>query len=214
MHSYFRAEIIFNNVRKIFLIGYNKCATRSICNFIGKANNINEDQIHHHRRGQIASHIFSDIHNNLPILSRYPRINNVIVFADLENTSSTNGGLPIMANEYFKEIYAQYPDAYFILNYREVDDWITSRYNHNASLGHRGYFRTWKKLYKISEKEILEMWKVNFLNHIDNVRKFFDDESRKNQLLEFHINKDSHTKIIEFLDQLDFPNDVKMNRIK
>ena len=30
-----------------------------------------------------------------------------------------------MANEYFKEIYAQYLGAYFILNYREVDDWIT-----------------------------------------------------------------------------------------
>ena len=66
----------------------------------------------------------------------------------------------------------------------------------------------------LSEKEILEMWRTNYFNHIDNVRKFFDDESRKNQLLEFHINKDSHKKIIKFLDELDFPSNVKMNRIK
>ena len=199
-------------MKKIFLIGFNKCATRSITNFIAKANNINKEQVHHHRQGEIASHIFSDVHTNTPLLSRYPNIDDVIVFADMENSSQTNGALPIMGYEFFEEIYNAYPNAYYILNYRNCEDWIESRTNHNAHLGHHRYINRWKKLYKVDENEIIDMWRKSFHAHIKNVRDFFQGDKSK-QLLEYHINNDSRSKIVEFLDQLDFPKDAKLGRI-
>jgi hypothetical protein len=207
-------ENINNKEKKIFLIGYNKCATRSICNLLEQSYNIKSEQVHHHRKGEIASHIFSDIHNNVSILSRYPRINNVIAFADLENVSKTNGGLPIMANEYFKEIYACFPCAYYILNIRNVDDWLISRINHNASLGHHSYLKRWKKLYKIKDEEVIEMWRNSYIQHTQNVKNFFVDD-RKRSLLIYDIDNDNPSKIVSFLsDSYVFPHTIKMPKIK
>ena len=201
------------NTNKIFQIGFNKCATRAICNFIGNAHNIDDEHIHHHRRGEIASHIFSDIHNGVKPLSRYPRVDEVRMFADMENVSRTNGGIPIMAYEYFKELYDAYPNSKFILNIRNKEDWIESRINHNSNLGHLSYIKRWKKLCKISENEVLELWENHWDEHIQQVENFFKGD-KEHQLLTYHINNDHHSKIVSFLDELDFPKSARMRIIK
>ena len=197
------------NKSKIFQIGFNKCATTTISKLLEKATGVGHSQVHHYMAGEIASHIHSDINNNIVPLSRYQHICNtrggdeeIIAYLDMENVFHTNGGLPIYAYEYFQELYEAYPNSKFILNIRKFKDWKQSRTNHN----HGRYLEKYKYLTLQSTKQVNESWKRHFYSHIDKVMNFFD-KNDKESLLIYDIDKNELSEIVDFLkDDLTFPN--------
>ena len=95
----------------------------------------------------------------------------------------------------YKELMVKYPDAIFILNFRNIKGWVLSRVNHgiiyktifNLDKVHEW---TWNWSYPISEEGILQ--RILFRNnHIKEVLNDFNDESLKDRLIILDIdNKD------------------------
>ena len=104
--------------------------------------------------------------------------------------------------EYFKEFYKMYPNSKFILNIRNVDNWIKSRCNHNFNNGFKiNYLEMVKSQSNLTSEQVIEKWKNDFNNHVNNVIEYFSD--KKNKLIVFDIEKDSIDKIINFLPELE-----------
>lgn len=101
------------------------------------------------------------------------------------------------------KMFRQYPNAKFILNVRNDENWVKSIskwgeirkfYTNNTSLGIKG-----------DTDEDLKNW---FNQHIERVKKFFED--KKDKLLVFDIEKDSVEKLNTFTNL----HDVKQFPIK
>lgn len=85
---------------------------------------------------------------------------------------------------FYRDIYAAYPDALFILNIRDREDWIVSRINHGGD--QIGRYKTHCALE--SDAQVLDLRRTQFDTHIQNVREFFGD--KPDQLIVFDIDKD------------------------
>lgn len=193
---------------KIFQIGFNKCATVSLTGLIENAaiknlhanraagyNKSNfQEIVRHYDDGAIASSIFSDVMNGLPPLGRYLHVDKCAAFLDMENVYNTYGGLPVYGYEYFRELYHTYPGSRFILNIRDMDDWIESRKKYHGG----SYIGTIMTLTRKSFKQVINDWKRHFQNHIDNVKNFFDKHD-SDALLIYDINKHSHELILDHI---------------
>lgn len=79
----------------------------------------------------------------------------------------------------FREYYARYPDALFILNTRPIQNWLVSRYKHAEE--HR-FNACW--CWPMS-KERTNKWITEREEHYSNVLEFFAD--KKDQLLIVNI---------------------------
>lgn len=169
---------------RVFQIGFNRCATRSIAATFRRsgyrATNWDENQLAiaiARRRAR-----FED-----PVLD-YPGTQ---VFADMECVIDANYPL-IEAYKYFDYLYAWHPDAYFILNTRHVDDWIGSRTHH------RGYLSAYMRHYGTQCAEaVTQKWRIDWHEHHARVLRFFAD--KPGRLLEFDIDRDHASRIAKFV---------------
>jgi hypothetical protein len=109
---------------------------------------------------------------------------------DLDNYDAFSDNKDISV---YKELSIKYPDAMFILNIRNIKEWILSRVNHgiiyrtlyNNDANHDW---TWKWAYAISESKILE--KIEFRNtHIQSVLNHFKSRNMMNQLLVLDVDQ-------------------------
>ena len=169
---------------KIFIIGFNKTGTTSLHNFF-QLNNIKSI---HFDNCRLARRIKKNFNENKQLLKDYPKY---IVFSDMEDYKKLN----YAHVEYFKELYYQYPDSKFILNIRNIDNWIKSRNNHLNGF----YAKELCKLLQIDSKQLNDKWRFDYHNHINNVIIFF--KNKKNKLLIFDIEKDNINNIINFLPE-------------
>ena len=110
----------------------------------------------------------------------------------------------IYANElYFKHLAQDYPNSKFILNIRNIENWIQSRLKHqNKILGNYADYLC--KKYNISILQLQEKWRQDFVTHINNVNVFFS--TMPNRLIIFDIEKDNVDKLISFF------HEYKLNR--
>jgi len=176
--------------KKIFVIGFNKCGTSSFHHFF-QQNGIRSlhwgGQNHEENGALILLKNFMLGRDILLGIDTYD------AFSDL---SYANDSIYIEGNRFFKELYSQYPKAYFILNTRPVDKWITSRLRHGAgSLKARSM-----KVYNCNEVELIDLWKDQYLSHSEAVTSFFN--ANGGALLEFDIESDSPQKLVEFLSPI------------
>ena len=165
---------------KIFVIGFNKTGTRSLYNYF-KDNKI--PSIHWHK-GKLAR-VMKKILIKETTNERLRRISCFYRY----------GGLPRQNYAhvtFFKEMEQQYPDAKFILNIRDVENWIKSRNNHD------NYTRDICKILKMTKEELNEKWRNDYKEHIENVISYFSD--KPNKLLVFDIEKDKIDKLNLFSD--------------
>ena len=109
-----------NNLKKIFVIGPNKCGTISLHNFFLQ----NNFKSVHWKSGTVALKILSNISANLNPLSDLDEYDCFIDMYFITN------GLYISPLSLIDHIIKYYPDQIYILNIRKYDDWLNSRNNH------------------------------------------------------------------------------------
>lgn len=177
--------------RKVFFIGFNKCGTKSLhALFEGSGYH----SLHARRKlltGRkinIAQQFAQNLAAGKPILSR---LETGDVFSDLTSLSDRE---VIEACEMYRELYREYPDAYFVLNTRPVEHWIRSRLNHdNPKIG--SFMERYRRATGSTEEQVIERWRQAFERHHEDVRAFFADKGR---FLEFCI-YDDVTALIKFV---------------
>jgi len=207
---------VHSRAPRIFLIGFNRCATRTITTFFRD----NGYASVHWGRGSVAAGIELAEMEGKPLLSYTP---NYLVYGDLEYVSvkrdldkvfkrrvfrrlqsrlEKKDVKPIYAYKKFRELHKQYPGSKFILNIRDVDDWIASRIRFLEN-GYHACDHGWKV--HRSQEELNNCWRAHWDNHISAVRKFFD--SHQGDLLEFNLDKDGPDKFVNFFPEMNL--DVK-----
>jgi cytidyltransferase-like protein len=166
-------NIKFKNFNKIFQIGFNKCGTTSIHQFF--LNN-NIESIHW-EGGKIANEIIKNQSTDNP-LGSYSKYK---VFTDFENPY--NNYYPNLTH--YKLLNEKYPDSIFILNVRDIDDWIQSRINHRIGNGEM-YIDLFKKVNNIkTNEEVIEVWRNQWKQHINSVNDYFKEYDK---FIHFDIN--------------------------
>lgn len=108
---------------------------------------------------------------------------------------------PIYAFKYFKQLYKQYPKSRFILNTRNVTNWVDSRLNFKFSKIDSYQYCRCGYQYHSSIEELKTCWQREWSEHQCNVLAFFDDKPGK--LLVFNIEEDSANKLIDFFSDMD-----------
>lgn len=91
----------------------------------------------------------------------------------------------------FEYIFRWYPDSYFILNTRNIFDWIKSRIRHGV------ISRYCSVLGLPDEEAVRQYWMQEWYMHHANVLSFFAKSPK--QLLVYDIDKHSPEKLTEFL---------------
>ncbi|WP_377190796.1 sulfotransferase [Ruegeria meonggei] len=122
---------------KIFQMGFNKCSTRTFNNFF----EINGVKSVHHAGGALAKSIEKNMAAGLDLIGDFPEYT---AFTDMEFVSDTGY---IAAQRWFQTFHKWHPDAYFILNTRNIKDWISSRLRH----GDGNFLRRFEELYGLSQ---------------------------------------------------------------
>ncbi len=172
---------------RIFQIGFNKCATRSISHFL----DLHGLRSEHWLCGKLAVSIRDAIQNGTKPLAEWPDAN---VFLDMEHIYDADG--PIEGYKYFREIDLAYPEAKFILNTRNMEAWIRSRQKHDDGT----YLEFYRNLYNVSEAEhVFAYWRRDWLSHHLEVLEHFSSEKSR-QLLIWDIDAPDFSKIESFLD--------------
>jgi hypothetical protein len=188
--------------KKIFIIGFNRCGTRTLHYFF-KDNNLKSI---HWDNNNLVDVFENNIKSGNKLLENGKTINKkvnsdcnyseAIVFSDM-----TKNIINKDAKDYYKRLDSDYPNSKFILNIRDVDKWIKSRKKH--SNGRLLYEHM--NFHNCDEKQIEIIWKNMYEKHILDVKDYF--ENRKLDLCIYDIENDTIDKIIEFLK-----NDFILNK--
>lgn len=189
-------------MNKIFQIGFNRCGTRSIFQFF-KKNCTNNLKCLHWERGKLALEIYRNLKRGKKLLEG--PYSNHDVYTDMEAfLSFNNEKIVFFANLEYKLFDKQYPDSKFILNTRNIKNWIASRKRHYGD----EVINFFKEYYKTSDIE--KLWKEQWNEHHEEVVDYFKGT---NKLLIFNIEKDKGDKIVRFFSELNFKNNnfLKIN---
>lgn len=169
-------------INKIFIIGFNKCATRSIHSFF-KGNKIKSYHVGDDWK-RFGDKVELNRANGRRLLSGY---DDYTVFSDAS----------LFVKE-FKELDIQYPGSKFILNTRDKLDWLASRLNHGRPNKNSSYV----KFLNNKNNELLpwfnwvSRWSKEWDEHHNNVYEYF--KNRPQDFLKFNI-KDNPNIIKRFL---------------
>ena len=196
-----------NDGTKIFVIGFNKCATLSLHKLFNEYSEPNLTSIHWNK-----GYLGRDIHRNIsvgrPPLQGYESF---VVFSDMECFISIEDQLKwiFVGSQFFDLLDLHYPGSKFILNTRNMDSWINSRLRHQCDYApmkhgytkrseefiHYSYLH--KTAYKVdSDEQIIQIWKDQWIEHHDNVLTHFI--TRPNDLLVYNIDQDPFAKVSDF----------------
>jgi hypothetical protein len=188
--------------KKIFIIGFNRCGTRTLHYFF-KDNNLKSI---HWDNNNLVDVFENNIKSGNKLLENGKTINKkvnsdcnyseAIVFSDM-----TKHIINKDAKDYYKRLDSDYPNSKFILNIRDVDKWIKSRKKH--SNGRLLYEQM--NFHNCDKKQIEIIWKNMYEKHILDVKDYF--ENRNSDLCIYDIENDTIDKIIEFLK-----NDFILNK--
>lgn len=181
---------------KIFLISFNKCGTGS---FFRLFRGSGIAALHHHlpggpeaKRDPGGSLALAMTRNFM--LARDPLIgiDGYTAYTDLawydEATICEAGRL-------YPYFHRHYPDAYFILAVREVDDWVRSRLSHGGgSLA----ARAGAALGGMSHEQVAALWREQFAAHDAEACDYFAGRPDA-RFLRFDLDRDGSARIAAFL---------------
>jgi hypothetical protein len=162
----------------------------------------------HWHYGLLAQSMHSNLYQHKKILSDL--YISYSVFTDMEcGYNLYHNPSWIYGYKFFQILDEQYPNSKFILNIRDIKNWIESRIQHicyydidymsNPYLLNNPiyYWQAQCNLYKCNNiKELIEIWKKDWYDHINNVIQYFDN--RSNDLLIYDIEKDPFLKFAIF----------------
>lgn len=170
---------------KVFQIGFNKCGTRSLHHLFESAGY----KAVHWERGAIARNIRRSKRLGETPLAPWP---DVVLFSDMELLQPEKFGHFEGAKQ-FAYLHQCFPDAKFILNSRDVEDWLFSRLDHAGGT----YARAFRKHYGLSStRALFDHWRKEWADHFSAVRSYFAHYPGK--LIEFDIKDDPIDRLKEF----------------
>ena len=174
---------------RVFCIGFNKCGTSSLHHLFRKSG-LKSLHCVDQRNKRLAALLM----NNLAFGRRaMAGSEDHHAFSDI----SLNGGqMFIEGCRFFKKFHEDYPDAFFILNTRDCDAWIRSRLRHNLYNDYPTMIDRAKKIFGLSEDEVVDQWRALFRRHHEEVRAHFAGYER---FIEFDIENDAPEKLRDFL---------------
>lgn len=168
---------------KIIQLGFHKCGTSSLSHFLN-ASNI---KTCHWEKGEIAKSFFSRMKKSEPGFLDW---NAYIGFTDTQYFSREIMLEPYKEYEY---IYKFYPDAYYILNTRYIEEWIESRMAHRKG----SVIEVYKSNLNIkTKKDIIDYWRQDWKSYHKSVKTFF--RNKKNFMI-YHINENHPRDLCNFL---------------
>ncbi|WP_187792632.1 glycosyl transferase family 90 [Paracoccus amoyensis] len=148
--------------RKFFQIGFNKCGTT----FIAKLFQMNGIPTLHWLEGRLAEDIaYSKLVGRQPLK---PWADSITAFTDMESVRYLN--MPVV--EAFKEfefLDKSYPGSVFLLNTRDVEDWVISRYMHRDGT----YARAYAQILGVGLIDLADIWADAWNDHIAACRSYF-----------------------------------------
>lgn len=178
---------------KIFIIGFNKTGTRTLHCFF-KDNGLPSI---HWDNNYLVEHFQENLWKGLPLLGRKRVFNKKrntncfykdgVVFSDMTDLRFNKD-----PKDYYKILDVQYPNSKFILNFRDVNDWVKSRMNH-GNLAERQM-----KFHKCDSVENLQkIWIKMYYSHMKDCESYF--QGRDTDFLKFNLYEDGPNEICEFL---------------
>ena len=178
--------------KRIFLIGHNKCGTRSFHNLLRK----NGYKSIHFGNGNLARKVQANFIFSRPLLMGIDRFN---CYTDMEICGE------FYAYRLFPLFDLQYPGSCFVLNTRDVDRWIESRFNHGDGRYAKKYLKRMRESFEnpsLTLDSLRDHWKKAWKRHETDVRRYF--AGRKN-FFEFDItNSDQQAQLCQFLRDTGF----------
>lgn len=172
--------------RKIFQIGFNKTATTSLHHFF-ESNSLKS--VHWDER-RLALKMHANHQNKMSLISGYEEFD---VFSDVEIV--IKGDIRYVSQNLFKELHKEFPDAVFILNTRNVDDWIESRLSHVNKIN---YPEVCMDHYKLTREELINKWKNDYSKHINNVTTYFEKQSN-HAFIHYKVDEAAPHELADFL---------------
>ena len=177
---------------RIFQIGFNKCGTRTIYDFLKK----NGIKSVHFKRGELAKGISENIQSGKPPLEGWDKWTG---YTDMQWVKKTG---VIEACGFYREFAAFYPRSYFILNTRSKDRWIKSRLNHGTGQNYGERYR--QGLGLATMDETIQAWSDMWDRHHEEVAAYFAKTGQ--HFLIYNIEEDRPEKLSDFLSP-DFQTD-------
>jgi hypothetical protein len=198
---------------RIFQVGFNKCGTLSLYNLFQNYCTPTITSVHWNR-GYLARDIHDNILKGCPPLSGYESYS---AYFDMECFRTHNEKISwvSIAKDYFDLLDINYPNSKFILNTRNIDNWINSRIRHMCDFSPMRYGYTerltssvpyleyHKQAYDVdSIEKLIPIWREEWNTHHDNIITHFT--YRPNDLLVFDIEQDPFSKLQDFFTQCGF----------
>ena len=170
---------------KIILIGLNRCATTSF-HMLFQNSGIPSVHWEDDQGLNLAHRMVTNI-----AMGRRPLdgFGTVRAFTDI---AFVNSRFMLDGARFFRELHAAYPDAYFLLNTRNRDDWIASRANHSGGR----YLERCCKANGQTADQVKRGWAHMYDVHHSEVEAFFDDNPR---FLRFDIDRDDPQNVADWL---------------
>ncbi len=172
--------------RPIFQIGFNKCATNSLCEFLTDSG---ISALHWHG-GALALRISRRIQAGQDPIKDFPT---TIGFFDMVHNSPDALLEPYKQFEY---LHSWYPKAIFLLNTRDREKWVSSRLAHEAPNSRARLVTRYAQYLGIPEDEVPDFWRAEWDSHHALVRAYFRGSPN---FLEFDIERDNPDKLRAFL---------------
>jgi hypothetical protein len=164
--------------QKVFFIGFNKCATRSFHRFFHECG---VRSYHAADKSDVDDAVVKNLIQGKKALDTVDQYD---VYLDTE---------AIRLN--FRALDHDYPGSKFILNVRDINQWLLSRLNHADGTyvqymnDYHGVNRTWQ--------EWVAIWRREFLEHDQAVSNYF--RGRDDQFLRFDVGTNSLADLVEFI---------------
>jgi sulfotransferase family protein len=172
--------------RPIFQIGFNKCGTNSLHEFLCDSG---ISALHWHG-GALATRIMRRIRAGQDPIMDYPT---TIGFSDMILVDSTVLLEPYKSFDY---LHRWYPNALFMLTTRSRENWIASRLAHRSPNARIPLSSRYAEYLHIPEAEVPDFWRAEWDAHHALARAYF---SSSPNFLEFDIERDDPERVRRFV---------------
>lgn len=171
----------------IIVLGFNKTGTTSLHHWFKQSGIRALHHGGHRRKNNVAMRIARNVQNGRGALDGF---NHYEAFSDLTYTDhkqSVNG------NAFFRELYQDQPDAYFILNHRSTEAWVKSRRGHGSG----SLLERTRRIHGLTADAVEDLWRDLHRDRLAEIRAFFADKTAR--FLDVEMNDAASGSIAAFL---------------
>jgi hypothetical protein len=176
-------------VKKVFIIGFNRTATKAFSEMFKKGGYVSFHYACHDRNGNVAVLAQKMKANLESYYNLLHDIDHANVYSDMfwHRENEWIDGIKL-----YDKFNQEYPDSYFILNTREMNGWLESKKNHKKG----AYLKRSMEYHNLDEQGMLDWFKRDREKTEDDIRTYFQNYSK---FIEFDVENDPIVNLIDFL---------------